>query len=70
MTIKPIEERERPVVTLTGHDGNVFTIMGTARTAMKTAEWTADEIEEATDRMMARNYDHLIQTVMDLCEVE
>ena len=69
MTIRPIEERELPVVTLTGHYGSPFAIIGTVRGAMMDAEWTPEEIKETTDDMMAGDYDHLLVTVMDLCEV-
>ncbi len=68
--IRPIEDRERVVVRLSGRDGNAFVVMGTVRAAMREAGWTPDEVEEATDRMIAGNYDHLIQTVMNLCEVD
>lgn len=69
MTIRPIEERDRPVITLSGHDGNAFAIMGTVRSAMRESDWSSEEIEEAMDRMMAGNYEQVIQTAMDLCEV-
>ena len=43
MTIRPINEREIPIVKLVGTDGNAFAIIGKVRSAMKEFEWTSEE---------------------------
>jgi hypothetical protein len=70
MTIRPIEERDRPSVKLAGEDGNAFAIMGRVRTALKVAEWTKEEITEFMDSMMESDYNHLLIVVCDACEVD
>lgn len=69
MTIRPMEDRETPVVELVGSDGNAFAVIGKVRRAMRSAGWTTDEIGEATHDMMAGDYDHLLGVVVDCCEV-
>lgn len=70
MTIRPINERDVPTVTLTGTSGNAFTIMGKVREAMRSADWTPEEITEATDEMTSGDYNNLLCVAMDLCEVD
>jgi hypothetical protein len=59
---------ERPVLTLIGHDGNAFAILGTARRALRLAgrddDWAAFQAEATSG-----DYDHLLATVMDWFEV-
>jgi hypothetical protein len=60
---------ERPVLTLIGHDGNAFNILGKARRALRLAgrgdEWTTFEAEATSG-----DYDHLLATAMDWFEVQ
>lgn len=67
--VRPINEREIPTITLTGVDGNAFMIMGVARKSMRAADWTPEEIIEATDEMMSGDYDNLLRVAVGLCEV-
>jgi hypothetical protein len=59
---------DRPVLTLIGHDGNAFAVLGKARRALLLAghgdEWAAF-VAEAT----SADYDHLLAVVMDWFEV-
>ena len=68
--IRPIEERKKPHVKLAGKDGNAFAVMGKVRDEMRKVGWSKAEIAEATDEMMSGDYDHLLVTVCELCEVE
>ena len=70
MTTRPMDEREKPVVQLTGTDGNAFAIMGAVEVAMRKAGWTREEIIEVMDNMVSGNYDHLVAVVFDVCEVD
>jgi hypothetical protein len=58
---------EKPVVQLTGQDGNAFMILGLcARVARKhKMDWATIQKE-----MMSGDYDHLLQTAMKYFEVE
>jgi hypothetical protein len=67
--IRPVSERERPVLELTG-EIDVFIILERARNAMRSAGWTAAEITEATMDMISDDHDHLVDLVYSLCDVE
>lgn len=51
-------------VTLTGHDGNAFAILGRCRAAARNAGLSDDEIATFMAEAMAGDYDHLLQTAM------
>jgi len=56
-------------VTLTGHDGNAFTVLGQCREAARDAGLSEDEIANFMDEAMAGDYDHLLQTAMRWFEI-
>lgn len=68
--IRSITDRKKPYVKLAGEDGNAFSILGRTREAMKSCGWSKAEIAEFTDKAMAGDYDALIKTVCDYCEVD
>ena len=55
---------------LVGLDGNAFALMSAFRSQAKKEGWSSDEIKEVTDKCMSGNYDHLLQTLMCVCEPE
>lgn len=57
------------VVTLTGHDGNAFAVLGRCREAARDAGLSEDEIASFMDEAMAGDYDHLLQTAMRWFEI-
>lgn len=57
-------------VSLIGHDGNAFSIMGRVMRAMKDAKIPNDAIKAFQDEAMNGDYDHLLQTVMATVNVE
>lgn len=59
----------KPIVKLTGMDGNAFSILARCRVAAKKAAWTADQIDEFTTKAMAGDYDHLLATTQTYFEV-
>ena len=69
-TIRKMLDRKRPHVKLEGEDGNVFAILARVRSALREVGWTKAEIAEATDDMMAGDYDALIRAVCYYCEVD
>ena len=67
--IRAIGDRKRPELQLTGTDGNAFAVIGKVRQALRGVGWTKAEISEATDEMMSGDYDHLLRTAYNYCEV-
>ncbi|WP_296761901.1 hypothetical protein [Sediminimonas sp.] len=51
-------------VTLTGNDGNAFTVLGRCRQTAKAAGLSDDEIAAFMAEATAGDYDHLLQTAM------
>lgn len=58
------------IVTLTGHDGNAFAVLGRCREAVVEASLTDDEIAAFMAEAMAGDYDHLLQTAMRWFEIK
>lgn len=56
-------------VTLTGHDGNAFTVLGRCRQAARAAGLPEDNIDAFTDEATAGDYDHLLRTAMRWFEI-
>jgi hypothetical protein len=56
-------------VSLSGEDGNAFSILGRVRKAMRRAELPDAEIEAFLDEAGSGDYDHLLQTVMQWVDV-
>lgn len=56
-------------VTLTGHDGNAFAVLGQCREAARDAGLSEDEIANFMAEAMAGDYDHLLQTAMRWFEI-
>ena len=56
-------------VTLTGHDGNAFAVLGRCREAARDAGLPEDEVANFMAEAMAGDYDHLLQTAMRWFEI-
>lgn len=56
-------------VTLIGHDGNAFAILGAVRKAFRKAGVSQEEQELFMSEAMAGDYDHLLGTCMKWVEV-
>jgi hypothetical protein len=57
-------------VTLSGHDGNAFTVLGRCREAARRSGLSAEEITQFTDEAMQGDYDHLLQTAMRWFDIQ
>lgn len=57
-------------VTLTGHDGNAFVVLGRCCQAAREAGLSEGEIAAFMAEAMAGDYSHLLQTAMRWFEVE
>ncbi|GAA1161461.1 hypothetical protein GCM10009577_94090 [Streptomyces javensis] len=51
-------------ITLNGHDGNAFAILGPCREAAWSAGLSDDEIVAFMNEAVAGDYNHLLQTTM------
>lgn len=60
----------KPILKLTGNDGNAFSILGNARNLAKENDWTKEEIDAFLNEAMSGDYNHLLQTCMEHFEVE
>jgi hypothetical protein len=65
-----IAPETKPTIQLTGHDGNAFAIMGTARKALKKAGADQEYIDKYTADAQSGDYDNLLQVTMDYCDCE
>ena len=62
--------RYRPLVVLTGQDGNALAVIGACRRAAKREGWSDDEWRQVRDEMMAEDYDHLLRVAQERFEIE
>lgn len=53
---------------LVGLDGNAFMLMGAFSRQAKKEGWTKEEIAEVINECKSGNYDHLLQTLLTVCE--
>jgi hypothetical protein len=65
-----VGEMKKPIVELTGEDGNVFFIIARTRKALKRAglDQQSDDFTHAAHK--AKSYDEVLQLVMKYCDVE
>lgn len=68
--LDPEADPRRPTVTLTGYDGNAFSIMGRVGAALKKAGYTADERKEYSRQAMSGDYNNLLRVSMAWADVE
>lgn len=55
---------------LVGLDGNAFALMGAFQKQARREGWTKDEIKVVIDKCTSGDYDNLIVTLWDHCELE
>jgi hypothetical protein len=60
----------KPPLTLTGEDGNAFSILGRARRAARSAGESDEQIAAFTEDAKRGDYDHLLRVVIENFEVE
>lgn len=65
-----INVREKPVLKLTGANGNVFNILGLAQRAAERAGWTEEEIQSFVHKATHSNsYDEVLQLCFQYFDV-
>jgi len=57
-------------LNLVGLDGNAFNLMGQFQCQARREGWTKEEIDEVLTECRTGDYNHLIVTLMDHCNVE
>ena len=60
----------KPVVELSGHDGNVFNIIGRVIKILKRAGLDDNAKNFSRRALNAQSYDEVLQLAMEYCEVE
>lgn len=55
-------------LTLVGLDGNAFALMGAFQNQARREGWTKEEISAVLNECKSGDYDHLLCTLMDVCE--
>lgn len=61
---------DKPVLKLSGIDGNAYIIIGTALKAASKAKWTQKQMDEFKSEATSGDYDHVLQTTMKYFDVE
>lgn len=55
---------------LVGVDANAFSILGAFQRQARREGWTPEEISLVVEEAKNGNYDHLLDTISDYCEVK
>lgn len=63
------DNNNKPKLKITGTDGNAFALIGKVRQAGKKAGFSQEKISEIQNKMMAGDYDNLLNTISDYFEV-
>ena len=63
-------ETTKPILELTGSDGNAMMILGKAQRVAKKAGWSSEKRTKVFAEATSGDYDHVLQTMMKYFEVE
>lgn len=69
-TLDPEPEKSKPVVQLSGADGNVFNLMGLCAKALRNAGQDAEAKQMSKEVMTSDSYDHALLVMMKYCDVQ
>jgi len=65
-----IQPTEKPVVKLTGHDGNAFAIMGRVKKALRHNGADKEYIDRYLNEATSGDYNNLLAVCMNYVDVE
>jgi hypothetical protein len=65
-----ITDTGKPFLKLSGTDGNVFSILGRAQRAARTAKMPQEKIDEYFAKAKSGDYDNALRTTMEYFDVE
>ncbi len=57
-------------LNLVGLDGNAFSLMGAFQKQAKREKWDQDEISYVIDKCTSGDYDNLLRTLMEYCDMD
>lgn len=57
-------------LNLVGLDGNAFNLLARFRKQATKEDWKQEEIEEVLDEAKSGDYNHLLSTLLNYCEVK
>lgn len=60
--------KKKVALRLYGQDGNAFNLMVAFKRQARREQWTHDEINTVLDECRSGDYDHLLQTLLSVCE--
>lgn len=63
-----MEVTKKVKLELVGLDGNAFSLMGAFQRQARKEGWSKDEIGKVITECQSGDYDHLLCTLMDVCE--
>lgn len=55
-------------LNLVGLNGNAYVLMGVFQSQARRQGWTPEEIKEVLDECKKSDYDHLLRTLIEVCE--
>lgn len=61
---------KKPKIKLVGMNGNAYNILGIAKKALINANADTEYVDQYLEEAMSGNYDHLLLTTMEYCEVD
>lgn len=64
----PLTVTKKVKLQLVGQDGNAFALMGAFQRQARREGWTKEEIDAVIKECMSGDYNHLLTTLMDVCE--
>lgn len=65
---KMLKVDKKVKLELVGLDDNAFSLLGAFRQAARNQGWSTEEIQSVRDECLSGDYDHLLQTLMAVCE--
>lgn len=54
---------KKPIIDLTGPEGNAFVLLGYAKQWGKSLGFSTDQIQQITNEMMNGDYEHLLKVI-------
>ena len=65
-----LQARKTVDLELVGLDGNAYALMGAFKRQATRERWSAEEVSAVLDEAMSDDYDHLLQTLVQVCDAK
>jgi len=63
------QEKKKVKLNLVGLDGNAFALIGAFVSQAMREKWTLKEVDDVVNEARSKDYDHLVATLADHCEM-